>query len=240
MAGARIAGVDEEKGPTNIYRSGINPCPMAALPGLLDILLHLDQYLLPVVQQYGGWAYALLFFIIFMETGFVVFPFLPGDSLLFVAGTFAAAGVLEIRVLIPLLVLAAFAGDQVNYWIGRYFGRRVLSWNSRLVRPQYARSAEVFFERHGRASVFLGRFVPIIRTFVPFLAGVGAMRYRWFVLYNLLGGVAWVLLFVGAGYFFGSIPVVRDNLSLVIILIIAASFAAIGAGYLRGRHAQPA
>ncbi|MEN6341514.1 MAG: VTT domain-containing protein [Methanospirillum sp.] len=213
---------------------------MAALPGVLDILLHLDQYLLPVVQQYGTWTYALLFVIIFVETGLVVTPFLPGDSLLFVAGTFAAAGALDIRILLPLLMVAAFAGDQANYWIGRYVGERVLAWDSRLVRPQYVRSARAFFDRYGKKSIFLGRFIPIIRTFVPFLAGVGTMHYRWFVLYNALGAVAWVLLFVGGGYFFGTIPIVRDNLSLIIILIVVVSFAAISVGYLRERRWETA
>jgi membrane-associated protein len=213
---------------------------MAALPGLLDILLHLDQYLLPVVQQYGAWVYAFLFLSIFPETGFVVTPFLPGDSLLFIAGAFAAAGVLDIRVLLPLLMLAAFAGDQVNYWIGRYFGRRILAWDNRILSPRYVHLAQTFFDRYGRKSVFLGRFIPIVRTVLPFLAGMGTMRYRWFVLYNALGVVVWVLLFVGAGYLFGTIPVVRDNLFLVIVLIIAVSFAAIGVEYLRERRATPA
>ena len=170
----------------------------------------------------------------------MVTPFLPGDSLLFVAGAFAGAGALDVRVLLPLLMVAAFAGDQVNYWIGRYVGERVLTWDNRIVRPQYVRSARAFFDRYGKKSVFLGRFIPIIRTFVPFLAGVGTMHYRWFVLYNALGAVAWVLLFVGGGYFFGSIPIVRDNLSLAIILIIVASFAAIGVGYLRERGRETA
>ena len=137
-------------------------------------------------------------------------------------------------------MIAAFAGDQVNYWIGRYAGNRVLAWDHRIVRPQYVHSAQAFFDRHGRKSVFLGRFVPIVRTFLPFLAGVGTMRYRWFVLYDALGAVAWVLLFVGWGYFFGGLPVVRDNLALVIVLIIAVSFVVVVAGYLRERRVMPA
>lgn len=197
--------------------------PMAALPGLLEFLLHLDQYLLPVIQQYGTWAYALLFLIIFMETGFVVTPLLPGDSLLFVAGTFASAGVLNVLVLLPLLMVAAFAGDQVNYWIGWWAGHRILASNSRFVRPQYVASAQAFFDRYGKRSIVLARFVPIVRTFVPFLAGVGTMQYRWFVSYNAIGAISWVFIIVSAGYFFGTVPVVRDNLSLVIILIVAAS-----------------
>lgn len=207
--------------------------PAAAVPGLLEVLL-------PVVQQYGAWVYALLFLAIFPDTGFLVTPFLTGDSLLFIAGTFASAGALDIRILLPLLMLAAFAGDQVNYWIGRYAGNRVLAWDHRIVRPQYVHLARAFVDRHGRKSVFLGRFVPIVRTFVPFLAGVGTMRYRWFVLYDALGAVAWVLLFVGWGYFFGSLPVVRDNLALIIVLIIAFSFVVMGFEYLRERRAGPA
>ncbi|MEN6341104.1 MAG: VTT domain-containing protein [Methanospirillum sp.] len=226
-----------QPGPTTIYRLAFNTCPMAALPGLLDIFLHLDQDLLSAVQQYGAWVYAFLFLSLFPETGFVVTPFLTGDSLLFIAGAIAAAGALDLRVLLPLLMLAAFTGDQVNYWIGRYVGNRVLAWDHRVVRPHYIRSAQAFFDRYGRKSVFLGRFVPVIRTVLPFLAGMGAMRYRWFVVYNALGVAAWVLLFVVGGYFFGSIPVVRDNLSLAIVLIIVVSFAAIGVEYLRERRA---
>ena len=199
----------------------------------MDLLLHLDEYLLPVIQEYGVWTYALLFLIIFMETGFVVTPILPGDSLLFVAGTFAGAGALDIRVLLPLMIGAAFIGDQVNYWIGREIGERVLTWDNRLVKPQYVRQAQEFFDRHGKMSIFLARFAPIVRTFVPFLAGVGSMQYRWFVSYNIIGAVIWVLLFVGGGYFFGNIPIVRDNLTLIIILIIVVSFIAIGIGFIR-------
>ena len=208
------------------------------LPGILDLFLHLDQYLLPVIQQYGAWTYALLFLIIFMETGFVVTPFLPGDSLLFVAGTFASVGVLDVRVLLPLLMVAAFAGDQANYWIGRWAGSRILAANSRFVRVEYVRSSREFFDRHGKLSIFLARFVPVIWTFVPFLAGVGTMQYRWFVSYNALGAVSWVLLIVGAGYFFGNIPVVRDNLSLVIILIVVLSFVGVGLGLRSGGRAS--
>jgi membrane-associated protein len=241
VAGAEA--VSERSGykkPSYIYRTARNPCPMVALAGLLEILLHLDQYLLPAVQQYGVWVYALLFLAVFPDTGFLVTPFLTGDSLLFIAGTFASGGALDIRVLLPLLMLAAFAGDQVNYWIGRYAGNRVLAWDNRIVRPQYVHSATAFFDRHGRKSVFLGRFVPIVRTFIPFLAGVGAMSYRWFVLYDSLGAVVWVLLFVGCGYFLGGLPVVRDNLALMIVLIIAFSFVVMGIEYLHERRAVPA
>ncbi|WP_298667402.1 VTT domain-containing protein [uncultured Methanofollis sp.] len=210
-----------------------HPLLTATLPGLVDVLLNLDDYLFPVVEQYGAWTYALLFAIIFIETGFVVMPFLPGDSLLFVAGAFAGAEVLSIGVLLPLLMIAAFAGDQTNYWIGKKAGEKILAWNNRFIKPEYVRQAQEFFDRHGKISIFLARFVPIVRTFVPFVAGIGNMRYRWFVSYNILGAIAWVFLFVGGGYFFGNIPMVRDNLSLLIILIIIASFAMIGVGYLK-------
>ncbi len=205
---------------------------MSALPGLLDLFLNLDEFLLPVIEQYGAWTYALLFVIIFMETGFVVTPFLPGDSLLFVAGTFAGAGALDIRVLIPLLLAAAVLGDHTNYWIGRLVGERVLAWDNRLVRPQYVRQAQEFFDRHGKKSIFLARFVPIVRTFTPFLSGIGKMHYLEFARWEFAGSLTWVLLFAGGGYFFGNIPIVRDNLTLIIILIIAVSFAVIGLGFL--------
>ena len=206
---------------------------MTESPGVLDLLLHLDKFLFPVVQEYGAWAYGLLFLIIFVETGLVMFPFLPGDSLLFIAGAFAGAGVLDIRVLIPLLLVAAILGDHTNYWIGRRVGDRVLAWDNRLVRPQYVRSAQEFFDRHGKKSIFLARFVPIVRTFTPFLSGIGKMHYPEFAKWEFAGSVSWVLLFVGGGYFFGNIPIVRDNLTLIIILIIAASFVVIGVEVLR-------
>lgn len=218
---------------TCIYWPGANLYQMSALPGLLDLLLHLDEYLLPVVQQYGTWTYGLLFLIIFIETGLVATPFLPGDSLLFIAGAFAGAGVLDVRVLIPLLLVAAVAGDHANYWIGRLVGERVLAWDNRLVRPQYVRSAQEFFDRHGKKSIFLARFVPIVRTFTPFLSGIGKMHYPEFAKWEFAGSLCWVVLFVGGGYFFGNIPIVRDNLTLIIILIIGASFLVVGVEVLR-------
>lgn len=218
---------------TCIYLSGANLYPMSETPGVLDLLLHLDKFLFPVVQQYGTWAYGLLFLIIFIETGVVVFPFLPGDSLLFIAGAFAGAGVLDIRVIIPLLLVAAVAGDHANYWIGRRIGDRVLDWDNRLVRPQYVRSAQEFFDRHGKKSIFLARFVPFIRTFTPFLSGIGKMHYPEFAKWEFAGSLCWILLFVGGGYFFGNIPIIQGNLTLLIILIIGASFVVIGIGLLR-------
>lgn len=218
---------------TCIYWPGANLYQMAVMPELLDILIHLDEYLLPVVQQYGTWTYGLLFLIIFMETGFVVTPFLPGDSLLFIAGAFAGAGVLDVRVLIPLLLVAAILGDHTNYWIGRRIGERMLAWDNRIIRPQYVRMAQEFFDRHGKKSIFLARFVPIVRTFTPFLSGIGKMHYAEFARWEFAGSLCWVLLFVGGGYFFGNIPIVRDNLTVIIILIIGASFLVIGVEVLR-------
>ncbi len=218
---------------TCIYWPGPNLYQMSETPGVLDLLLHLDKVLFPVVEQYGAWAYGLLFLIIFIETGLVVFPFLPGDSLLFIAGAFAGAGVLDIRVLIPLLLAAAVLGDHTNYWIGRRIGERVLTWDNRLVRPQYVRSAQEFFDRHGKKSIFLARFVPFVRTFTPFLSGIGKMHYPEFAKWEFAGSLSWILLFIGGGYFFGNIPIVQGNLTLIIILIIAASFVVIGIGVLR-------
>lgn len=206
---------------------------MSSLPGLLDLLLHLDDYLLPIVQQYGAWAYALLFLIIFVETGLVIFPFLPGDSLLFIAGTFAAAGVLDVRILLPLLLVAAVLGDHSNYWIGRNAGDRMLAWDNRLVRPQHIRRAQEFFDRYGKKSIFLARFIAVVRTFTPFLAGIGKMHYGEFARWEFAGSLCWVLVFVGGGYLFGNIPAVADNLTLIIVLIIGASFVMVGVEILR-------
>lgn len=218
---------------TCIYWPDANLYQMSALPELLNVFLHLDEYLLPVVEQYGAWAYALLFLIIFIETGLVVFPFLPGDSLLFIAGTFAAAGVLDIRILIPLMLIAAVLGDHTNYWIGRRVGDKVLTWDNRLVRPQHLRSAQEFFDRHGKKSIFLARFIAVVRTFTPFLSGIGKMHYAEFAKWEFAGSLCWVLVFVGGGYLFGNIPVVADNLTLIIVLIIGASLVVVGIEILR-------
>jgi membrane-associated protein len=206
---------------------------MSTLPGLLDLLLHLDEFLLPIVQQYGAWAYAFLFLIIFIETGLVIFPFLPGDSLLFVAGTFAAAGVLDIRILLPLLLIAAVLGDHSNYWIGRRAGDGMLTWDNRLVRPQHIRKAQEFFDKYGKKSIFLARFIAIVRTFTPFLSGIGKMHYGEFARWEFAGSLCWVLLFVGGGYLFGNIPIVADNLTLIIVMIIGASLVLVGVEILR-------
>jgi len=196
---------------------------MQILLQIVDIFLHLDIYLSQVISTYGIWTYALLFLVIFLETGFVVTPFLPGDSLLFAAGTFAALEALDPLVLIVLLIAAAIAGDTVNYWIGHAIGARAFSGEIKWIKKEYMERTHAFFEKHGGKTIFLARFVPIVRTFAPFVAGVGKMSYGYFISYNVFGGIVWVTLFVAAGYFFGNIDFVKHNFSLVIIAIILIS-----------------
>jgi membrane-associated protein len=194
------------------------------LAALMDIILHLDAHLLALTQQYGVWVYAILFLIIYSETGLVVAPFLPGDSLLFVAGALCGMGALHLGWLVPLLVLAAFGGDNTNYWIGRLVGMRLLKLaGGRLIKREHIEKTHAFYERHGGKTVVLARFLPIIRTFAPFVAGIGIMDYRKFVLFSALGSVAWITSLSVAGYFFGNIPVVKDNLTLIILGIIVIS-----------------
>jgi len=199
---------------------------MEIITYLIDLFLHLDEHLASVISNYGTWTYALLFLIIFMETGFVVTPFLPGDSLLFAAGTFASPALgeaLNIWILIPLLCLAAILGDTINYWIGHFIGPRAFSGDIRFLKKEYLDRTHDFYERHGGKTIILARFIPIIRTFAPFVAGIGAMSYPKFLAYNVVGGIAWVLIFTLGGYFFGSIPLVQDNFTIVVLTIIAIS-----------------
>lgn len=193
---------------------------------LLDLFLHLDEHLSIVIHDYGAWTYALLFLIIFMETGFVVTPFLPGDSLLFAAGTFASPALgspLNILVLYLLLCIAAIAGDTMNYWIGHFIGPRAFSGEIRFLKKEYLDRTHAFYEKHGGKTIVLARFVPIIRTFAPFVAGVGAMSYGRFITYNVFGGILWVTLFTFGGYFFGNLPFVKDNFTFVVLAIIFIS-----------------
>ena len=196
---------------------------MELISFLTDFILHLDEHLSVIIQNYGAWTYLILFSIIFMETGLVVTPFLPGDSLLFAAGTFAGLGALNIGLLVPLLIVAAIFGDTVNYWIGHYLGPRAFSGNIRFLKKEYLVRTHEFYEKHGGKTIILARFIPIIRTFAPFVAGVGAMSYGRFIVYNVAGGILWVVLFTLGGYFFGNLPAVQDNFTLVILMIILIS-----------------
>jgi membrane-associated protein len=198
----------------------------------LDFVLHFDKHLLEFVRDYGSWVYAILFTIVFAETGFVVTPFLPGDSLLFAAGALCATGELSLAAMLALLVFAAFAGNTVNYAVGRFIGPRVFTASDqksgsdrgfRLLNKEYLDRAHAFFEQYGGKAIILGRFVPIVRTFVPFVAGAAQMTPAAFVLYNAVGAVAWVALCLGAGWFFGNIPIVKNNFSLVTIGIVFVS-----------------
>jgi membrane-associated protein len=194
---------------------------MKAVSFLIDLFLHLDEYLDMVITQYGAWTYGFLFVVIFVETGLVVMPFLPGDSLLFAAGTFAALGSLNVWYLAGLLMFAAILGDTVNYSIGHYLGDR--AYNIKWIKKEYLDKTHAFFEKHGGKAIFLARFVPIVRTFAPFVAGIGKMTYGYFITYNFIGGIVWVMLFTFAGYFFGNIPFMKDNFEYVIITIIFIS-----------------
>ena len=197
---------------------------MDLIAGFLDLVVHLDQHLRTLVQSYGNWVYAVLFLIVFLETGLVVTPFLPGDSLLFVAGTIAAAGELHVHGLVLLLISAAIIGDSVNYAIGRYFGPRVFRFEgSRFFKRAYLERTHAFFETHGGKTIIIARFLPIVRTYAPFVAGIGAMSYRHFLFFNVMGAILWVASLTYAGYFFGNLPVVKDNLTLVIVGIIVLS-----------------
>ena len=191
---------------------------------LIDFVLHIDVHLGELVQAYGVWTYLILCVIIFLETGFVVTPFLPGDSLLFAAGAFAAIGALNIWWLLILLAVCAIAGDTANYWIGHYIGPKVFQKeNTRFLNKKHLERTHQFYETYGGKTIIIARFIPIIRTFAPFVAGIGSMTYWRFVSYNIIGGIAWVAICLSLGYFFGNLPVIRNNFSLVILAIIIIS-----------------
>ncbi len=196
---------------------------MDLLRQLVDIFVHLDRHLAEVTRDYGAFTNLILFVIVFCETGLVVTPFLPGDSLLFTAGALASLGSLHLGVLLLILSAAAILGDTANYWIGKKIGPRAFDGSIRFLRQEHLRKTEAFYEKHGRKTIIIARFVPIVRTFAPFVAGVGSMSYGVFLSYNVIGGVAWVLICVLSGYFFGNIPVVKRNFSVVILAIIAIS-----------------
>jgi membrane-associated protein len=197
---------------------------MEILAQFIDIVLHLDKHLVLLVESYGVWVYAILFAIVFMETGFVVTPFLPGDSLLFVAGAVAAAGGMDVGVVAATLIAAALCGDNVNYWIGRFLGPKVFKHkDSRCLKQENLDRTHAFMEKHGPKAIVIARFVPVVRTFVPFVCGIGRLTYGRFLGFSVLGAAIWVGLLVPAGYFFGNLPVVKNNLTAVILLIVFIS-----------------
>jgi membrane-associated protein len=209
---------------------------MELLKTFIDIFLHIDRHFSEIIQNYGLWTYLIMFIIIFLETGLVVTPFLPGDSLLFAAGAFAALGVLDMTWLFVILSIAAIGGDTVNYWIGAYVGPKVFHKEKvRFLNREYLDRTHQFYEKYGGKTIIIARFVPIIRTFAPFVAGIGSMTYWKFISYNVIGGVAWIILCTLAGYFFGNLPIVKENFSLVILVIIIISILPGVIEYLRQR-----
>ena len=204
---------------------------------MFDLILHLDTRLLALTQEYGIWIYGILFIIIFSETGLVIAPFLPGDSLLFVAGALGGMGSLDLQVLLPLLMLAAFSGDNTNYWIGRLLGLRLIRRSgSGLIKQEHLQRTHAFYEKHGGKTILFARFLPIIRTFAPFVAGIGTMSYRLFLLFSALGSLAWITTFTVGGYYFGNIPMIKDNLTLMTLGIIIISLLPALREFVRNRR----
>ena len=215
---------------------GYSPPPMDFLHTVVDLFLHLDKHLGAILETYGTWTYAILAAVIFCETGLVATPFLPGDSLLFAAGAFAALGALDVRILLVLIPAAAICGDNLNYWIGRRVGPRVFTDRVRWLKREHLLRTQAFYDKHGAKTIVLARFVPIVRTFSPFVAGIGAMPYRRFLGWSVFGGLLWTGIFVPAGYYFGNLPVVKENFSLVILAIIVVSVLPIVIEVLKARR----
>ena len=212
---------------------------MEFITDLLNIVLNLDTHLLTLTQQYGVWVYAILFLIIFSETGLIIFPFLPGDSLLFVAGALCGVAALDVTILLPLLILAAFTGDNTNYWTGRLIGKRLVKiGDSRFLKPQHLDKTHAFYKKHGGKTIIFARFLPIIRTFAPFIAGIGKMDYRMFMVFSAGGSVAWISSFVVGGYFLGNVPIIKNNLTLMILIIVFVSVAPAILEFIRQRRVQ--
>jgi len=196
---------------------------MELITGLFSFVLHIDTHLGEIIIRYGSLSYAILFLILFAETGFVFTPFLPGDSLLFAAGAFSAIGSFHIGILLAILWIAAFLGDTVNYWIGHFFGQKLIDNPKIPINQDHIDKTQHFYDKHGGKTIFLARFIPIIRTFAPFVAGIGKMKYSKFLYYNITGGFVWVFSFTLLGYFFGNIPLVKENFSVIILVIIFLS-----------------
>lgn len=210
---------------------------MELITGLIDFILHIDRHLVEIIKDYGTWTYLILFLIIFSETGFVVTPFLPGDSLLFVIGALGAKGALDFKLILILLILAALGGNTLNYFIGKMIGHKLLDMrNSRIIKREYLYKTHAFYEKHGGKAIILSRFIPIIRTFAPFVAGLGKMSFLRYSIYNVIGGVSWVLLFMFAGYFFGNIPAVKQNFTYVIFAIVFVSLLPTIIPYIQGKR----
>jgi len=206
------------------------------LKNIVDIFLHIDEHLAELINTMGIWVYLLIFAIIFMETGLVVTPFLPGDSLLFAAGALASLDSLAIWPLYIIILIAAVLGDTVNYWIGKFIGPRAFKMNNRFMKKEYLEKAQQFYEKHGPKAIVLARFVPIVRTFAPFVAGIGVMNYSKFISYNIIGGFLWVTIFVWSGYFFGNVPFIKENFHYTVVLIIVLSLIPIAYEFWKGRQ----
>ncbi len=210
---------------------------MELITGLIDFILNIDRHLVEIIKDYGTWTYLVLFMIIFSETGFVVTPFLPGDSLLFVIGALGATEALNFELTLLLLIIAAIVGNTVNYFVGKMIGHKLLAMkNTRIIKKEYLYKTQAFYKKHGGKAIILSRFLPIIRTFAPFVAGLGKMNFSKFFIYNCIGGISWVLLFMFAGFFFGNIPAVKHNFTLVIFAIIFISLLPTVIPYIRSKR----